>query len=130
VAKKEVVFDFYSIDYDDYGKLEQRLKQDMTSFVKRWYDHKYQKIRLESWEYKNDDEDIYVGLASKLNLRELPLKGDTSSADLEELGLKENEGTASVTAFAIIPEYRTLILAWLFPGELCKPPGFAPVLQL
>lgn len=109
MAKKTVYYDFYSIDYDDYQKLEQALEVDMTPQIKKWFNYKYQKIRLESWEY-NDTDDIYLGISSKLDLGELPLKGDTSPADLTELGLSENEGIASVTAFAIIPRYRTLIL--------------------
>lgn len=109
MPKKPVVYDFFSIDYDNYERFKQALQNDVTPLLKKWVKHKSQNIRIESWEYKIEDN-IYLGLASKLNLRELPLKGDLSTDDLKELGLSNSEGTASVTAFVVIPEYRTLIL--------------------
>jgi hypothetical protein len=109
MAKKPVTFDFYSLDYDDYKRLNKQLEKDKSSLLGKWYKYKYQNVRLESWEYKEQDN-IYIGYCSKLNTKELPLKGSLTDRDLTELGLADHEGTASVTAFALIPGYKTLIL--------------------
>jgi|GEM_PF-2786033 len=110
MSRKPVTFDFYSIECSDYPRFTSTLTADKTDHLKKWYKHKYQNVRLDAWEYKAEDS-LYLGYCSKLNTKELPLKGSlVGRADLEELGLGDLEGTASITAFAIIPEHRTVII--------------------
>lgn len=104
---KKVKFDFYTIDVPENTDLLTVLDASLPVNVAKAIKYKDQYIRLENYRIEGN---IRIGSITKINIESLPSKVKINKPGIQDLGLEEDEGVASLTSFVLIPHYRSLVL--------------------